>query len=173
MHDTRRLANLLGAAGLAVADLAVAASAREVGLSTSAAAALVVLSASGELSVTELGRRVALSQSAAARMVDGVAAAGLVERLPGVGRSVPVRVTAAGEQTVQAVLAAREAPLTDVLAGFDTHQHELLEDLLTTLLDRLYARVGDSELLCRLCDRRSCTTGATCPVGAAERRAAR
>jgi MarR family transcriptional regulator, negative regulator of the multidrug operon emrRAB len=168
MHDeTARTANLLGATALAVTDLALSGAARSAGVSDSGAAALVVLSASPGLSVTELGRRVGLTQSAAARMVDALESDGLVERRPGLGRFVTVRLTDAGDRTVRGVLAARGGPLTDLVATLDAHDRERLDTLLSHLLTQLYGTVGSTERMCRLCDRDACTTDATCPVGAA------
>jgi MarR family transcriptional repressor of emrRAB len=77
----------------------------------------VVLSAFQPLSVTDLGRRVDLTQFAAARMVDSLEADGLVERRPSRGRWVSVRLTRAGRQAARCVLAARAAPLTEVVAA--------------------------------------------------------
>ncbi len=173
MHDTTRTANLLGASALAVADLLLAGATRAAGVSASGAAALVVLSASTGLSVTELGRRVGLSQSAAARMVDSLEADGLVERHRDRPRWVTVRLTRAGRQASRRLLGARGTPLTEMVAALDEPDQEALADLLAKLLTRLFGEVGSSELICRLCDRAACTAEATCPVGAAERAAAR
>lgn len=187
MHDTDRAqghpahhtANLLGATALAVTDLALAGMTRAAGLSSSGAAALVVLAgapglgASGlgvtELSVTELGRRVGLSQPAAARMVDSLEARGLVGRRPGPGRRVSVSLTAAGKRASRELLAARGAPLADLLGVLDEAERRALDGLLHKLLTRLHAEVGSADLLCRLCDRGRCVQGAVCPVGEAER----
>ncbi|MEV5827956.1 hypothetical protein AB0L25_20535 [Spirillospora sp. NPDC052242] len=98
-------------------------------------------------------------------------AAGLVERLPAAGRVVRVRPTAAGRTAARTMLAARDAPLTCVLAGLDDGERELLAALLGKLLSRLYDEIGDAEVMCRLCDRECCTDGAACPVGQADRRA--
>lgn len=168
MHGSRT-ANLLGATALAVTDLALTTAARAAGLSPSSAAALVVLLESPEVSVTELGRRVGLTQSAAARMVDSLQAEHLVEREQRPGRWVPVRLTAAGRDAARNVLAARNAPLAEALAILNDDEQDTLADLLAKLLTGLYGRCGDSHQMCRLCDREACTTGAVCPVGAAER----
>ncbi|WP_433463200.1 MarR family winged helix-turn-helix transcriptional regulator [Spirillospora sp. CA-128828] len=167
MHE--RLGNLLGAASLAVTDLVVAGATDAGRVSTSGAAALIVLSAAPDLGVTELGRRVGLTQSAAARMVDGLQAAGLVRRRSGGGRVVHVRLTPKGEEAVRGMLAARGAPLAEVLTVLDDDERETLTGLLAKLLTRLYEEIGDSDVICRLCDRRCCTAGAVCPVGQAER----
>lgn len=168
MHD-ERTANLLGAAALAVADLMLADTTRTARCSASGTAALVVLAASPQISVTDLGRRVGLSQSAAARMVDSLQTDHLVQRRPGAGREIAVQLTAAGRRVVGELLAARARALTDVLDVLDHHERDTFAALLAKLLAGLYDRIGDAELLCRLCDRRSCTTDAVCPVGHAER----
>jgi MarR family transcriptional regulator, negative regulator of the multidrug operon emrRAB len=172
MHDTRT-ANLLGATALALTDQLLTGATRAAGVSASGAAALVVLAASTGLSVTELGRRVGLSQPAAARMVDGLEAEGLLQRRRGAGRSVTLTLTRAGRQAARRLLSARAAPLADAVAVLDEHEQASLAGLLEKVLTRLYAEVGDSEVLCRLCDRAACTADATCPVGAAERAAGR
>ncbi|GAA3925035.1 MarR family transcriptional regulator [Actinomadura viridis] len=168
MHESRT-ANLLGAAALVVNDLVLTRAARAAGVSASGAAALVVLDASPEVTVTELGRRVGLTQSAAVRMVDALAADGLVERHRAAGRQVAVRLTAGGRRSARDLLAARGAPLAEALAVLDEDERDTLAGLLARLLTRLYEDVGDADLMCRLCDRRACTTGAACPVGQAER----
>ncbi|TDC84186.1 MarR family transcriptional regulator [Actinomadura sp. 7K507] len=167
MHE--RLANLLGAASLAVTDLVLDAATGSGRVSASGAAALIVLSDAPELGVTELGRRVGLTQSAAARMVDGLQTAGLAERRGREGRAVHVRLTPAGEDTVRDMLTARGAPLAGVLSVLDEDERETFTLLLAKLLARLYEEIGDAEVMCRLCDRRCCTDGAVCPVGQAER----
>jgi DNA-binding MarR family transcriptional regulator len=166
-----RTANLLGATGLAVRDLALTTATRVAGVSESGAAALVVLSWSPDLSVTELGRRVGLSQPAAARMVDSLVAADLVRRRTGSGRAVAVRLTPKGRHAVRRLITSRRGSLVDLLRGsLDADEQATLAGLLEKVLTRVYGDVGDSELICRLCDRASCTRDAVCPVGEAERR---
>lgn len=168
MHD-QRTGNLLGATALAVTDLVLADTARTAHTSARAAAALVVLATSPQTGVTELGRRVGLSQSAAARMVDSLQAEQLVTRRPGTGREVAVRLTPSGRRAARALLIARDTALNDVLGVLDPHERDQLAGLLEKLLTRLYEHVGNADLLCRLCDRKTCTTDARCPVGDAER----
>jgi DNA-binding MarR family transcriptional regulator len=174
MHDTRRTANLLGAAALAVTDLALGGATAAAGLSGSGAAALVVLCADPGISVTELGRRVGLTQSAAARMVDALVARGLVERRPTLGKWVAVHPTATGRAASADLLDARGERLTGLVGTLPPAEQEALAGLLERLLRALHAEVGSSERVCRLCDRPCCTdAGAICPVGQAERDAAR
>ncbi|MBE8520696.1 MarR family transcriptional regulator [Amycolatopsis sp. H6(2020)] len=167
MHS--RTGNLLGAAALAVTDLTLAGTTGTARLSARAGAALVVLATAPKISVTDLGRRVGLSQSAAARMVDSLQAAGFVERRPGPSREVAVQLTPTGRHTARDMLASRTKVLTDVLEVLDDRERDTLAALLAKMLPRLYERIGSADLLCRLCDRRTCTTDAACPVGQAER----
>ncbi|ANN18334.1 MarR family transcriptional regulator [Amycolatopsis orientalis] len=164
-----RTANLLGAAALAVTDRVLADAHRKAGVSASAAAALVVASAGSALSVTELGRRIGLSQSAAARMVDSLEQRGLFARRPRQGREVTVELTAEGRRTAQTLIEERGAGLTGLIEELSPREQEQFAGLLGKLLTRLYQDVGSADLLCRLCDRVSCTHGAVCPVGQAER----
>ncbi|MFC4855732.1 MarR family winged helix-turn-helix transcriptional regulator [Actinophytocola glycyrrhizae] len=164
MHELR-LANLLGACGLAVADRV-----RDVtaGLNPSSAAAVVVLAA-GPVGGTELGRRVGLTQSAATRLVDSLVAAGLAARSSRAGRSVLVSLTESGRWVADELLAARAEALAGVLSVLPDDERARLGGLLEKLLARLYDDIGSAELMCRLCDRSACTSGAVCPVGQAER----
>jgi MarR family transcriptional regulator, negative regulator of the multidrug operon emrRAB len=169
MHDVVRTANLLGAVALAVNDAALAGAARKAGVSASGAAALVVLSASPGLGVTELGRRVGLSQPATARMVDTLQAEGLVARDRVTGRRVSVTLTAVGDRSVRTLLTARGTPLTEIIGVLGRDEQATLAELLGKLLAGLYERVGSADMICRLCDRGSCVRDAVCPVGQAER----
>ncbi|GAA4418125.1 MarR family transcriptional regulator [Georgenia halophila] len=169
MHNEARLANLLGAAALHVSETMLAQVRAASGTSTSGAAALVVLAHLRQLSVTELGRGIGLSQPAAARMVDSLVASGLVRRLAGSGRTVPVELTDAGREVVREVLDVRAAELSALIADLDEPERRTLSALLEKLLTGMYDEAGSSTFLCRLCDRHSCTESDTCPVGQAER----
>jgi hypothetical protein len=117
---------------------------------------------------------VGLTQSAAARMVDALAARGLVERRPTLGKWVAVHPTAAGRAASADLLDARGERLTGLVGTLPPADQAALAGLLERLLRALYAEVGSSERVCRLCDRPCCTeAGAICPVGQAERDAAR
>lgn len=180
MHD--RLANLLGATALNVADLVAGEQRNASDLGDSASAALLTLHEFPGLAVTTLGRYIGLSQPAAARMVDGLVQRGLVERRTGVGRAVAVHLTAAGGRAAARLLKDREGVLGPLVAGLDGRERAALEALLEKLLHAVYAGTGRTErvpddalgeLLCRLCDRAACVRdGAACPVTQAGKRAA-
>ncbi|MFC7403886.1 MarR family winged helix-turn-helix transcriptional regulator [Georgenia alba] len=169
MHvDRARVGNLLGAVSLAVSDLTLTGAARTAGVSSTAASALVTLSVRPGLSVTDLGRRVGLSQPAAARMVEGLESAGLAERRRGRRRGVAVHLTSAGLEVAGRVLGTREESLGELVDALDPSQQGQLSELLTVLLGGLYGRIGNAQYICRLCDRDSCQSDATCPIGDAE-----
>ena len=176
MHD--RLANLLGATALNVADLALNEIRHVTDASGSASAALVTLADSPDLSVTQLGQAIGLSQPAAARMVDGLVSRGLVERRPASGRAVAVRLTRAGRQAVAGLLQARSGVLGALIDELDPDEQVLLAGLLEKVLHAVHGRAEQAGqapadllgvLLCRLCDRTACREdGAPCPVTQAQ-----
>jgi MarR family transcriptional regulator, negative regulator of the multidrug operon emrRAB len=171
MHDSGRLANLFGAAALAAAGAMASAAeaATEGGLS--AAAALVTLASEPGIGVTELSRRIGLSQPGATRLIEGLAGRGLVrsEPEPG-GRSVALRLTAAGRQKARLILAERERALAALLAPLDHQARRDLDATLSLVLDRLTEQGASVHRTCRLCDEQACTAAAPCPVDQAWRR---
>lgn len=169
MHE-KRACNLLGAAALTISDLMLAGAVTAAGVSASAAAAVVVLSTEPGLSVTALGRRIGLSQPAATRMVDTLAAHGLIERDATSARSVSVRLTAEGARMAGRILRSREEQLARIVGGLSGSEQQTLVGLLGKLLAGAYAERPDAARLCRLCDRACCVAGGqVCPVGQAER----
>jgi MarR family transcriptional repressor of emrRAB len=164
------MANLLGAAALAVTDAMLARVAKTADTSASAAAALVVLADSpAGLSATELARRIGLTQSATVRMVLSLASKGFVDRRSGPGREIPVVLTGAGRAAAERLLAAREDVLQEFTGVLTPEERHTLESLMAKLLAHRYSDVRNAEFMCRLCDRGGCTMQATCPVGQAER----
>jgi DNA-binding MarR family transcriptional regulator len=170
MHEVRTV-NLLGAAALTIADRMRERAAAAAGTSVSGAAALITLVSYPDLAVTELGARIGLSQPAAARMVDGLAARGLVERRPGsTGRSVSVHLTRRGRSAAGRALRAREAALVSVVGRLAPDEREKLTRALEKVLYGLLDAPGSEHVLCRLCDRGACLgEGRPCPVGQAAR----
>lgn len=171
MHSNR-LENLLGALALSVTDAALTGITAAASTSASGAAALIVLTAQPGLSVTELGRRVGLSQPAAARMVDSLQEAGLVERRSTLTRSVAVHPTGDGIAAAEHILDARSGRLAAMTRPLDADEREVLTGLLNKLLAGVYDQVRDAERVCRLCDRAACVADDhTCPVSDARRSA--
>ena len=170
MHESRT-ANLLGAAALAIGDRLLRQAAAAADTSTSGAAALITLANSPGLGVTELGARIGLSQPAAARMIDGLSAAGLVERRPGSnGRSVAIWPTRRGRTAAHRALRAREEQLAQAVDRLAPDEQAALMRALENMLYGLFDRPGSQHVLCRMCDRGACQGGGLpCPVGQASR----
>lgn len=104
------------------------------------------------------------------RLVEGLEAQGLVERVPGEGRSVPLRLTAEGQAAVRRLLDARRDALDPLLAPLDEGERATLERLLEKVVDGAFESVRSGPVLCRLCDHTACVGGgATCPVTDARR----
>ncbi|MBF6330369.1 MarR family winged helix-turn-helix transcriptional regulator [Nocardia transvalensis] len=170
MH-TARTRNLLGAAALTISDLMLVGATAAGKTSASGASALVILFTAPGLSVTELGRRIGLSQSAATRMVDALAAQGLVSRKGTSARSVQVHLTSEGRRAAERVLRARDDVLAGLVRTLDDTEQDALAELLGKLLASAYTRLPSAARLCRLCDRAGCVADdRICPVGQAARR---
>ncbi|NYD44752.1 DNA-binding MarR family transcriptional regulator [Actinomadura luteofluorescens] len=85
---------------------------------------LVVLSSQGSAKLVSLARSLDVNPSTAMRMVDRLAAAGLVSRQasPHSGREVQITLTATGRGVVDDVTARRRAEITDVVARMPAGQ---------------------------------------------------
>jgi DNA-binding MarR family transcriptional regulator len=154
-----REANLLAACSLAVADRVQAAAEGAAGHGASAPAALVALDGPGAgASIDVLRRGIGLTHSGAVRLVDRLAAAGLVERRVGADqRSVSLVLTPAGRRLARRVRSAREAEVETILAELRPDRRRLLTDILEQLLAGLAAGGAPRSSVCRLCDRQECT----------------
>ena len=153
-----RLANVLGALALALADGLDVATER---------AALVTLSDLLEgRSVDDLRRAVGLTHSGGVRLVDRLVAGGLVERRRGTdGRTVALFLTEEGRRQARQGRDARLATLHDVLGVLDDQERAQLAAIVDKLIGavvgrRLEARAAGVDppggWLCRLCDPMAC-----------------
>jgi MarR family transcriptional repressor of emrRAB len=172
--DAPRDANLLGAISLAVAervDEAVRLAAAHGGAAPAALVALATFLDGSSLDV--MRRPLGLSHSAAVRLADRLARAGLVRREPGAdGRSVSIRLTAEGERLAAQIRAAREAALEAVLAPLSLTERAELTALNERLLAGITGGRADAGHICRLCDADACGHElGRCPVTIAADRA--
>jgi MarR family transcriptional regulator, negative regulator of the multidrug operon emrRAB len=161
-----RLANLLGVTALAAADRVREAVESELAHGGTAPAALVHLQAYPGESVEALRRVLGVSQPATVRVVDRLAAEGLVERRPGRdGRTLALLLTPAGEQAASGLLTRRTKSVRSLLDALDAEEQLRL----LPLLEKLAAALADDRpqalRVCRLCDRRACTQRPGCPLG--------
>ena len=132
----------------------------------SAPAALVALHGlTGGQSIDALRRVVGLTHSGAVRLVDRLAAAGLVERRVGAdGRAVALQITPEGRRAARRVLARREAALESVLAPLAPRDRADLARINERLLRPLTDGQQERRRICRLCDVDAC--GRDCPTRA-------
>jgi len=91
------------------------------------------------------------------RLVDRLAAAGLVERRLGAdGRAVALQLTPDGRRAARRVLARREAAIETVLAPLTPRERTDLARLHERLLTSLTDSQRDRRRVCRLCDVEAC-----------------
>lgn len=162
--DNIRLSNLFGVLCLAVADRLATVSETAAGSGGSGPAALVMVYTRPGISVESLRRILGISQPAAVRVVDRLAAAGLVVRASGAdGRTLALRVTVPGRRRAEAVLAARLRAADTTLNELTDRERSDLNRLLDRLLGMLPTTRDDARHLCRLCDHKVCADP-HCPI---------
>jgi DNA-binding MarR family transcriptional regulator len=167
-----RTGNLLGALSLAVTDRTSAAAGDALGQSESAAVALSALHHFLDDPPVDLLRQVlGLTPSGTVRLVDRLQASGHVTRRPGRdGRSVSLRLTAAGRRAAERVTKARADVLEDALSDLSPDEREQLDRLLSRVIVGLIRGPGATRWMCRLCDTTACGREAgRCPVASAAR----
>ena len=157
-------ANALGALALEVARRVQTAGEAASPHGASVPAALAALHGlTGGQSIDALRRVVGLTHSGAVRLVDRLAAAGLVERRVGVdGRAVALQLTPEGRRSARRVLARRGAALEGVLAPLTATERRTLAALHERLLANLIDGQEERRRVCRLCDVEAC--GRNCPT---------
>lgn len=164
--DQEALINRLGALALALADRIGAAAATVAGHGGLSAAALVTIGAP-VTRMADLQAALGLSQPGTVRLLDRLAADGLIERGRDAadGRAVVVRLTAWGEARRRELLARRRAVLDGLVADLDETERAVLERLVDRLLPALAEDRAASFRICRLCDEQACG-GDSCPLEA-------
>jgi MarR family transcriptional regulator, negative regulator of the multidrug operon emrRAB len=127
-------------------------------------------------SITQLSSVLGLTHSGTVRLVDRLAAEGLVERIGAEdGRAVSVVLTQRGLRTAARILQTREKSLASVLSALSPDEVDNLAAALDTMLTSVtLARAEERSActndrpqpwLCRLCDFAACGRGeGNCPV---------
>jgi len=148
-----------------VADRVAEATATAAGQGGGAPAALVQIADHREVTIEELRRRIGLTHSSVVRLIDRLAARGLVRRGRGQAdaRTARLSLTPSGAATAAAVLEARSAVLGQVAGRLSAAGRGDLESLLDQLLLDEPLSSEHASLLCRLCCLRDCPTD-RCPV---------
>lgn len=162
---TIRAANLLGASALAVADSIREVAERASLQGAAGPGALVAIDMHPGQSIDTLARVLGLTGSGAVRLVDRLAAQGLVERRAGSdGRARALHLSRTGKRTVRRLLDRRERALLDALSVLSAEEQEQLTPLLEKLLQGLAPDRVRARGICRLCDVAACRAGARCPL---------
>lgn len=159
------VANVLGALGLALADRLAEATERIGGPSAATALASLYGTRAGAR-IDGLAAVCGLSHSGTVRLVDRLAAEGLIERRRGADqRSTALFLTPAGRRSARRVLAERDASMHSLLSLLTGDQQERLAGLAEALLAELAVDPAAEGRLCRLCDLEACgRSSGRCPV---------
>jgi len=159
-----RSTNLLGAFALAAGSELRRVTERAASHTASGPSALTALATWPGLSLDGLRKTLGISQPGVVRLVDRLAADGLVSRNPGPdGRTRALHLTERGRQVAQEVLEAREAAMTALCARLEPAEVEQLTTLLERMLEGLPGDRDEAHFLCRLCDHDACADP-YCPV---------
>ena len=135
---------------------------RHLGVESRDLAALTLVAAYPGCTQDWLRPRIELTQSGTVRLVDRLAARGLLIRGPSAGRGVPLRLTAAGDGLLRRWAARRDAAIEDTLAGLpDGVRDGLLGGMAESLRSRPRER-AHADAACRVCTWPAC--GSDCPV---------
>jgi DNA-binding MarR family transcriptional regulator len=151
--------NVVGALVVALGDRIRDATEDAAGMSGALPAALASLREwAGGRTVETLAGGLRLSHSRTVRVVDRLEADGLAtrERDPADGRNVLIRLTPAGERAGAAVLAARDAALTEALAALDAPDRRALAGLAEQILAGVTTGRRSAGAICRMCDSHAC-----------------
>ena len=162
--STARLNNLLGALVLSLHDDLRRDIEQRLGMQGAAGAAIVTIGNSPDRSVEWLSHALLLTHSGTVRLVDKLAADGLVERRDAShdARAVSLRLTASGERRMRAILEARRAVLERALDALGTADLKKLCDLVERMLGAI-TEVPRGDAMCRLCEESVCPQD-RCPV---------
>jgi MarR family transcriptional repressor of emrRAB len=178
VDDEFRLANLLAAAALGLTDRLEDLGSEVEGVDTAAAMALVaLLDFSPHGSLRQLSQILGLTHSGTVRLVDRLAADGLVTREPGQDeRSRAVALTKRGRRAALAIRARRHHAAASLLDGLSNRQHTQLSKICEVLVanltrqrleQRATGRPPAGGALCRLCDFIACgRPDGNCPAAA-------
>ena len=155
--------NVIGAWSLAVADAIQRSTVAVAGIAGAAPAALVAVAADPDMSIDELRRALDLTHPGAVRLVDRLQACGWVQRRPGRGRTVQLRLTAQGGRIHRHLLEARHEAIAALTETLDPAALQRIAELVAPSLTAASTDTDRLRHLCRLCQRSDCDP---CPVAA-------
>jgi MarR family transcriptional regulator, negative regulator of the multidrug operon emrRAB len=160
---TARTTNLLGALALGLADAVEAVARREAQEGGPAGAALCAIAHEPGLSIEWLRRALGLSHPGAVRLVDRLAAEGMIERRAARDRrAVALHLTTPGTRRVRKIMGERRRALAAAVAALSPRERRVLAPLLAKMLRALPQTDAHALAICRFCEGESCDP---CPVG--------
>jgi len=159
MHEY--LANQLGALALILNDRVETAMG---GRSATAAAILASLRHQGPMTGTSLARIVGVAQPTCVRVVDGLAAEGLIARAPKSGRDVRLDLTPQGAAEAVRLGQARLAAIYPLLDEMTLGEGVALGMMAAQLMAAATDSRQTANRHCRLCEHSLCR-GEACPIG--------
>jgi DNA-binding MarR family transcriptional regulator len=159
------LTNLAAAFALAATDDVLAGIEETSAMVAGAPATLATVHAYPGISLDTLRRFLRLTPSGAGRLVDRLAAAGLMERRAGADdqRFIALYLTSKGHGIAARVLAARRAALREPLEVLTSQEQAMLEKLLDKMLHAMTPDRERCDHICRLCEIAACPQD-ICPV---------
>lgn len=165
LSSAPRLTNLVAAFALAATDDMLAAIEASSAMIPGSAAALTTIFAFPGGSLDTLRKILRLTPSGAGRLIDRLAAAGLVQRRAGSSdhRFIALYLTPRGRGVAKRVLAARRAALRRPLAALTPRERTLLESILDKMLYAVTPGRERCDHICRLCEISACPQN-ICPV---------
>jgi MarR family transcriptional regulator, negative regulator of the multidrug operon emrRAB len=160
-----RTLNMLGALALALADRIATRAEAASSLHDSSASALVVIANHPGEPIDAIRRVLGLTHSGAVRLVDGLEAAGLVERRRSDrdARAIALWATPSGKRTASQIVAARAELLEPVLASISKGDRKTIARFLETALAELTDSRDRALSICRFCAEGTCRP-LGCPV---------
>lgn len=163
IDTSERLANLVGALALGIADRVRLAVSEQTPLGGEALAALVVIGHTPGLSIGQLGHVLRLSHPGTVRIVDRLEDAGFLERSPSAHdrRTLALHLTAEGEAERTAILERRQNAIEAVMKRVPTEDLPVLERLAETMLSTMPHDATTALAVCRLCNQHQCPA---CPM---------
>jgi DNA-binding MarR family transcriptional regulator len=163
--DGPRDRNIFGAFALMISDDIVRASSSRAPEAGPAASALALIAHMPGLSIRMLSIGVGLSHAATVRLVDRLAAEGLVERREHFtdGRTRSLYLTAAGKIASDEVLSSRDEVIAEGLSILSPDELKVLGAIAERVLRNRLENLEHSYRICRLCCYEGCTN---CPIDA-------
>lgn len=160
----RRLGNLLGALALALADEIRQAMEEELGMTGSAAAALLMVDIEDDVTVERIARQLHLAQPTMVRTIALLEEQGLVRKERVADRRVRrLSLTSKGRQKVVRLLERRGRILARYVDALAPGEQTTLGQALEKLLPAAVRQEAQKYVICRLCDEAVCGPQ-ECPV---------